>query len=189
MFLVVSLSAFVLRFSSFVCCFICIVSMLSLFVLCFSLFCFDVRFLRFHFCFLCCQCVCCWVGEKACFVSRTAFVCILLFSLTLLRCFFVSRMVFVCYFAFFGSVAVFFCVKNGFCLLFCFLRFCCGVFCVKNGSRVLFCSLSDSVGVVLGLRLLSLLCLFWLCFARVSRFLNKNGLKTSECFAFCFFLV
>ena len=94
------------------------------------------------------------------------------------------------YFAFFfDSVAVFFCVKNGFCLLFCFLRFCCGVFCVKNGSRVLFCSLSDSVGVVLGLRLLSLLCLFWLCFARVSRFLNKNGLKTSECFAFCFFLV
>ena len=79
-------------------------------------------------------------------------------------------MVFVCYFDFFGSVAVFF-------------------FCVKNGSRVLFCSLSDSVGVVLGLRLLSLLCLFWRCFARVSRFLNKNGLKTSECFAFCFFLV
>lgn len=86
MFLVVSLSAFVLRFSSFVCCFICIVSMLSLFVLCFSLFCFNVRFLRFRFCFLCCQCVCCWVGEKACFVLRTAFVCILLFYLTLLRC-------------------------------------------------------------------------------------------------------
>ena len=86
MFIVVSLSAFVLRFSSFVCCFICIVSMLSLFVLCFSLFCFDVRFLRFRFRFLCCQCVCCRVGEKACFVSRTAFVCILLFYLTLLRC-------------------------------------------------------------------------------------------------------
>ena len=101
MFLVVSLSAFVLRFSSFVCCFICIVSMLSLFVLCFSLFCFDVRFLRFRFCFLCCQCVCCWVGEKACFVSRTAFVCILLFLFDSVAVCFVVRTVLVCYFVLF----------------------------------------------------------------------------------------
>ena len=91
-----SLSVFVIRFSSFVCCFICIVSMLSLFVLCFSLFCFDVRFLRFRFCFLCCQCVCCWVGEKACFVSRTAFVCILLFLFDSIAVCFVSRTAFVC---------------------------------------------------------------------------------------------
>ena len=74
-----------------------------------------------------------------------------------------------------------FCVKNGFCLLFCFLRFCYGVFRSKNGSRVLFCSLFDSVGVVLWLRLLSFLCLFWLYFACVSRSLNKNGIKIPEC--------
>lgn len=74
-----------------------------------------------------------------------------------------------------------FCIKNGFCLLFCFLRLCYGVFRSKNGSRVLFCSLFDSVGVVLGLRLLLFLCLFWLCFARVSRSLNKNGIKIPEC--------
>ena len=55
----------------------------------------------------------------------------------------------------------------------------------KNGSHVLFCSLFDSIGVVLGLRLLSFLCLFWLYFACVSRSLNKNGLKILECFAFC----
>lgn len=54
-------------------------------------------------------------------------------------------------------------------------------FFVKNGSRVLFCSLYGSVGVVLGLRLLLFLCLFWLCFARVSRSLNKNGIKIPEC--------
>lgn len=97
-----------------------------------------------------------------------------------------------------------FCVENGFCLyfvfyrlycgvfhskngshvIFCFLRFCYGVFRSKNGSRVLFCSLFDSVGVVLGLRLLLFLCLFWLCFARVSRFLNKNGIKIPECLGF-----
>lgn len=74
-----------------------------------------------------------------------------------------------------------FCVENGFCLYFVFYRLYCGVFHSKNGSRVLFCSLFDSVGVVLGLRLLLFLCLFWLCFARVSRFLNKNGIKIPEC--------
>lgn len=62
-----------------------------------------------------------------------------------------------------------------------FFRFCYGVFRSKNGSRVLFCSLFDSVGVVSGLSLLSFLCLFWLCFARVSRSLNKNGIKIPEC--------
>ena len=101
MFIVVSLSAFVLRFSSFVCCFICIVSMLSLFVLCFSLFCFDVRFLRFRFCFLCCQCVWFRVGEKVCFVLRTAFVCILLFFFDSVAVCFVVRTVLVCYFVLF----------------------------------------------------------------------------------------
>lgn len=77
--------------------------------------------------------------------------------------------------------------KNGSHVIFCFLRFCYGVFRSKNGSRVLFCSLFDSVGVVLGLRLLLFLCLFWLCFARVSRSLNKNGLKIFECFGSAWF--
>lgn len=87
------------------------------------------------------------------------------------------------YFAFlFDSIAVCFVSRMVFCLLFCFLWFCYGVFRSKNGSRVLFCSLFDSVGVVLGLRLLSFLCLFWLCFARVSCSLNKNGIKIPECF-------
>ena len=137
----------------------------SLFVFYSSLSCFNVCFLRFRFCFFCCQCVCCRVGEEVCFVSRTAFVCILLFSLTLLRCVLCQE-----WFLF---------------VVLLFFRFCYGVFRSKNGSRVLFCSLFDSVGVVLGLRLLSFLCLFWLCFARVSRSFDKNGLKIFECFAFC----
>ena len=45
--------------------------------------------------------------------------------------------------------------------------------------------LSSALLRLFGLRLLSFLCLFWLCFARVSRSLNKNGLKIFECFAFC----
>ena len=47
-----------------------------------------------------------------CFVSRTAFVCILLFYLTLLRCVLCQEwFFFVCYFAFFGSVMVCFVVR------------------------------------------------------------------------------